>query len=601
MKNNEVTYPIRKFISFFILFEVVFALLFFLIWNNYGGGQMGHSTLMFKNPLYLLSFLLLIPFYVFYFIKLNKLNLFVNESKNPLQNSFITVKNSKKTFINIFLLRNAFVFLVMALAHPIYGEKTEEGVKESMEVVITMDISNSMNARDIDGKTSRLEVAKRSVIQLMNSFNGQKIGVCVFAGGAYIQLPLTNDYPIAKMFVNEIETSMLSNQGTNIDQAFRTSFEMFSEEKTTKAIIMITDGENHESSPSRILSKIKENDIKVCVLGIGSKMGGLVPVQPNRPELGYKLGEDGNFLLSKVDTKFIKSIATKVNGYATLTSHPFPDLTQLVKEIKKMKRNKIGSFSLKIKADKYQFLLLVSLSCLILYFLNNLFFKKIFNMKYTALFFLIFLSNQFFAQSWKDSLIDARKLYQNKEYVKAYDKYNRILKIVPKNIDISEEVAQAAYKAEKFDLAEENYIKKVNQKGVKPKSSTYHNLGNAQMKQKNYQGAIDSYKKALKINPNDEETRYNLSEAIRKLKQQQNNNKEEDNKNQDKNQQNQRNRQNQKEEDEKKDDNSNQQSSISNNTVDKILDNLSKQEAKTKQKNQEKKKSKGSSSSGRDW
>ena len=222
-------------------------------------------------------------------------------------------------------------------------------------------------------------------------------------------------------------------------------------------------------------------------------------------------------------------------------------------------------------------------------------------MKYTALFFLIFLSNQFFAQSWKDSLIDARKLYQNKEYVKAYDKYNRILKIVPKNIDISEEVAQAAYKAEKFDLAEENYIKKVNQKGIKPKSSTYHNLGNAQMKQKNYQGAIDSYKKALKINPNDEETRYNLSEAIRKLKQQQNNNKEEDNKNQDKNQQNQQNRQNQKEEDEKKDDNSNQQSSISNNTVDKILDNLSKQEAKTKQKNQEKKKSKGSSSSGRDW
>jgi len=600
MKNSRVVYPIRRFVSFFILFEIVFGLLFYFVWKIYAGEQPGDaSTLIFKHPFYFFLLLLLVPFYVFYFVKLHKLNLFVNSFRNAQHNSFITFKSNKKIFTNIFLLRNAFVFLILALAHPIFGEKTEEGVKENMEVVIAMDVSNSMNARDIDGKTSRLEVAKRSVIQLMNSFNGQKIGVCVFAGGAYIQLPLTNDYPIAKMFVNEIETNMLSNQGTNIDQAFRTSFEMFSEEKTTKAIIMITDGENHESSPSRILSKVKEEDIKVCILGIGSKTGGLVPVQPGRPELGYKLGEDGKFLMSKVDTKFIKSIATKVNGYATLTAHPFPDLSQLITEIKKMKRNKIGSFSLKIKADKYQFLLIISIISLVLYFLNNLPFNKNIHLKYSALFFLFFLTNQYFAQSWKDSLMDARKLYQNKEYVQAYEKYNRILKIVPKNIDLSEELAQAAYKAEKYDVAEENYIKKANQKGVKPKSSTYHNLGNAQMKQKNYQGAIDAYKKALKLNPTDEETRYNLSEAIRKLKQQQNNNKNEDKKNQ--NQQNQQNQQNKKKEEEQKEDNSNEQSTISNNTVDKILDNLSKQEAKTKQKNQEKKKSKGTSSSGRDW
>ena len=239
-----------------------------------------------------------------------------------------------------------------------------------MEIVIAMDISNSMNAKDIDNKTSRLEVAKRSVVQLINSFNGQKIGVCVFAGGAYVQLPLTNDYPIAKMFINEIETGMLSNQGTNVAQAFKTSLEMFSEDKTTKAIIMVTDGENHETNPSVILSKIKEEDVKVCVLGIGTKRGGLVPVNPYRSELGYKLGEDGKYLMSKVNPKLLKSIASQVNGYATLTSNPFPNLSQLVDEIKKMKKKKKASYSLSVKADRYQLPLWISFVFLLLYFLN---------------------------------------------------------------------------------------------------------------------------------------------------------------------------------------------------------------------------------------
>ena len=146
---------------------------------------------------------------------------------------------------------------------------------------------------------------------------------------------------------------------------------MFSEDKTTKAIIMVTDGENHEVNPSRILSKIKEADVKVCVLGIGTKRGGLVPVNPYRLELGYKLGEDGKYLMSKVNPKFLKSIASQVNGYATLTSNPFPNLSQLVDEIKKMKKKKHGSYSLSIKADRYQLPLLISIVFFLLYFMNS--------------------------------------------------------------------------------------------------------------------------------------------------------------------------------------------------------------------------------------
>lgn len=229
-------------------------------------------------------------------------------------------------------------------------------------------------------------------------------------------------------------------------------------------------------------------------------------------------------------------------------------------------------------------------------------------MKYLFLFLLVFFNQALKAQAWKDSLVDARKYYNQKQFGKAFEKYNNLLKIAPKDIDLSEEIAQAAYKAEQYKAAEEVYKNKLNQKNQKPKSSSYHNMGNAQMKQEDYQGAIDSYKNALRINPSDEETRYNLSEAIRKLKKQQNQQKQE---NKDKNQDQDKDKNKNKKEDPKdgekdkqeseKEDNGSESPSISDNSVDKILDNLSKQEAKTKQKNQEKKKGKGTTSTGKDW
>ena len=369
--NRTYTYNTRKLAVLFLIVELLFWGGFYLLWTILSSGNSSDNTLLFKSPNFLYFSLFLLVFYTLNFRKFIRWNRVIGNSNFSESHSFFQKVNNKQTFLKLFLLRNAIFFLVIAIAHPIYGEKKEEGVKESMEIVIAMDISNSMNAKDIDKRTSRLEVAKRSVVQLINSFNGQKIGVCVFAGGAYVQLPLTNDYPIAKMFINEIETAMLSNQGTNIAQAFKTSYEMFSEEKTTKAIIMVTDGENHEANPSRILSKIKESDVQVCVLGIGTKSGGLVPVNPNRTELGYKLGEDGKYLMSKVNPKFLKSIASQVNGYATLTSNPFPNLSQLVDEIKKMKKKKHGSYSLSIKADRFQFPLVVAIICLMFYFINS--------------------------------------------------------------------------------------------------------------------------------------------------------------------------------------------------------------------------------------
>ncbi len=233
-----------------------------------------------------------------------------------------------------------------------------------------------------------------------------------------------------------------------------------------------------------------------------------------------------------------------------------------------------------------------------------------------------FILNFAFGQQWRDSLEAARTAYQNKEYAEALKYYESAQKNAPENIDLSDEIAQSAYKAREFEKAQEIYRQNSSKKeSTIDKADNFHNLGNAQMKKKDYQGAIDSYKEALRLNPNDQQTRYNLSEAIRQLKNQQQQNKnnqdnqdqnKSDNQNQDKNQNKNQNNNlgNQGENDEKNNQNQGDQknneqkknkSNLPNKTVDRLLDKLTKQESETKRKVNSSQGGNESSKSGKDW
>ena len=158
----------------------------------------------------------------------------------------------------------------LSLAQPVFGTKKVSGTIESLELVICLDVSASMDVKDISDDLSRLDVSKRAIVQLINNLHGEKIGICVFAGGAYVQLPITSDYSAAKLFVNDITTSIMSNQGTNINAALSTANDMFTDQKCSKGIIIVTDGENHEEKPSSIFEILKKKNITVNVLGLKS-------------------------------------------------------------------------------------------------------------------------------------------------------------------------------------------------------------------------------------------------------------------------------------------------------------------------------------------
>lgn len=363
MSKSNFTYRIRIILTGIMVWEIIFWILLLLILFLFGffdGSSIGDQV-AFKNVSYLWLNLLLIPIAGLYLFNLSSTNSIAKQVAPTVRQYLLLPVSTFHSFLRYFFFRNAFVLLIFAMAQPIYGNKKLHGSVKSLELVIALDISNSMNTKDVDNRFSRLEVAKRALIQLVNNLHGEKIGISVFAGGAYVQLPLTSDYYGAKMFINEIESSMISNQGTNISQALKTSVSMFSEAKTTKGIILVTDGENHEESPNTILQSILDDNIQLCVLGIGSEQGGLIPQNPDRPELGHKRDQNGVQINSKVDEKFIHEIASKTRGYATICRDPFPDLVGLLTQINHMKRTKIDNLEFNVKENRYQFPLLCSL------------------------------------------------------------------------------------------------------------------------------------------------------------------------------------------------------------------------------------------------
>lgn len=236
---------------------------------------------------------------------------------------------------------------------------------------------------------------------------------------------------------------------------------------------------------------------------------------------------------------------------------------------------------------------------------------------------LVLLCFSAFGQDWRDSLTVARDAYKKAEYSKALKYYESAQKKAPENVDLSDEMAQSAYKAREFEKAEKIYQQSGNsKKSTIQKADNYHNLGNSRMKSKNYQGAIDAYKESLRLNPNDDNTRYNLSEAIRQLKNEQkkqenkqNQNKQDQNKqNQDKQNQDKQNEQNKSPQSPPKQNNQqgqpkegegdpqeNSKGQLPNKTVDRMLDKLMKDEAETKRKINGTNGKNQTAKSGKDW
>ena len=502
----------------------------------------------FANPefLYLLFILpVLILFFIYSNIRKRKA---IKKYGNPeLLAELMPDVSPKRQYWKFWLAFGAIAVVIFVIAGPQFGSKLETVKRQGVEIMICLDVSNSMLAEDIS--PNRLEKSKQMLARLTDGFVNDKVGLIVFAGDAFTQLPITSDYISAKMFLSSINPSMVSTQGTAMGAAINLAVRSFTPSETSdKTIILITDGENHEDDAIGAAKKAVEKGIHVNIIGIGQPNGSPIPIGGNNNFLKDK---DGNVVITKLNEQMCQDIAAAGEGIYARADNTNSALKALQTEIEKMNKSEIDSKIYSEYDEQFQVLAWIVLFLLIAEFLTMDRKSRIFRRIKLFSLLLIVCSGAMFAQKAERKNVRAgNKLYTAEKFTESEIAYRKSLEVNPRSIEGTYNLGNALYKQEKLPEAAEQYQMVVGQRerllsedpaNAEKLAHVFHNLGNISMKSKEYQKSVEAYKQSLRLNPRDDETRYNLALAQKLLEDQQgeNDDQSQDDQNKDQDQQDQ--------------------------------------------------------------
>ena len=295
----------------------------------------------FAQPQYL-YLLLIVPLMwaiYFYSVYRNRKNMAKYGNPQILQ-SLAPDVSKYKPGTKFFLQQLALIVMIFIIARPQMGAKIETVKKQGVEIIIALDVSNSMLARDI--APSRLDKAKQMLSKLIDQLDNDKVGLIVFAGDAYTQLPITSDFVSAKMFLSTISPDMVPTQGTAIGRAIALAMNSFTPDQSAdKAIIVITDAENHEDDAVQMAKEAAQKGIMVDVIGIGSEQGAPIPIGGNDTNL--RKDNQGNVVITNLNAQLGRDIAKAGDGIYISADNTGSALRALTAEVKKMKKSDIES------------------------------------------------------------------------------------------------------------------------------------------------------------------------------------------------------------------------------------------------------------------
>ncbi len=437
--------------------------------------------------------------------------------------------------VKFWLLEAALAVLILMVARPQMGTRISNEKRTGIETVIALDVSNSMKAEDVT--PNRLDRAKMMMENLVDKFTDDKIALIVFAGDAFVQLPITSDYVSAKMFLNDISPAMIASQGTDIARAIEMGTHSFtSQEGIGRAIIVITDGEDHEGGAVEAAQKAKKLGMRVFVLGIGSPSGAPVPDGQG----GYMKDNSGNTVMSALNEDMCKQVAEAGGGAYIHVENNSNAQEQLNSELAKLSQKEMESVVYSDYDEQFQafgliaLLLLIAEVCLLecrspLFKNVSLFSRKKRIVTITA---LVLLSSTAFAQTDRQYVRDGNKAFRAGDYANAEVAYRKAVEKNPRNPQAVFNLGNALFAQKKDSAAVQQYEQAAKlETNPKRRAISYHNIGVVCQSHKMYSEAIDAYKEALRLTPNDDETRYNLALCKR---QQKNQNKQDQNKQQQK-------------------------------------------------------------------
>lgn len=323
----------------------------------------------FANPEYLnLLYLLPLVIVLFWFLNRKRKVLLKRFADLELHHTLFPMDSSIKRWTKFILIIIAFACLVFAAANPQVGTKMQEVKQTGIDVFILLDVSYSMNAEDI--KPSRLEKAKYQISNLINKLRGDRIGLIIFAGQAYVQIPLTTDYSAANLFLSAVDVNSVPSQGTAIASAINLAVNSFDSLATDKVIIAITDGEDHEGDVIEAVENATSQKIKIYAIGLGSSGGVPIPIYNKYGQsVGFKKDKQGNTVLTKLDEETLQQIAVEGNGKYFRGTNYEDYLDQIYTELAELEQAEFGIKKVTDYEDRFYYFLIPAIILLVIEFI----------------------------------------------------------------------------------------------------------------------------------------------------------------------------------------------------------------------------------------
>jgi tetratricopeptide (TPR) repeat protein len=450
----------------------------------------------------------------------------------------LTASYNRSSFWKKFVLViTAMALILVSIANLRSQEGAQKISRNGIDVMIALDVSKSMLAKDI--QPNRLERAKQLLNRLIDKMSNDRIGIVVFAGKAYLQMPLTADHSAAKMYLSAATPETVPTQGTVISDALKMCFASFNaKEKKYKAVVLISDGEDHDENALKIAEQMAGEGVSINTVGIGSPQGA-----PIMDETTNELKKDaeGNTVITKLNEEELRSIADKGNGTYQLFTNTDAAVAGIYDQLATMDRRTVTDDSLVNWKSWFQYLLGAALLFLILeLFISEIKSVSVRKMKIAATVFFSLLSFSSLAQNEKEVLKKGNEEYKKADYSAAAATYGEVVKKNDANSTAQYNLGNALYKSDKKEEALTAYEKAQSQMtNYGERSNALYNKGVVLQNDKKLEDCIVAYKNALKLDPNNVDARHNLQLALKKQQQekqkQDQDKKDKDDKNKDKN------------------------------------------------------------------
>ena len=420
-------------------------------------------------------------------------------------------------------------FAILALTGPQFGHPTRNGPAQGVDVMLVLDVSRSMQAEDV--KPSRLARAKYQIRSLLDLLQGDRVGLVVFAGQAFVQCPLTTDYGAVELFLDVLDAGVVPVQGTAIGDAVRLATRSFEEgEGQHKAIVLFTDGEDHVGQPLAAAQAAAGQGVRIFAVGLGTPDGELIPTEEEDGGVSFHKDKRGQYVKTRLDESTLQDMTLETGGDYFRSTLGGAELAALYDQIAEMDQREIGSTRLTRYQERFQWPLLLALCC----FFAEAFLRRcagtgprveravrLMGTLWVVLGIWLVVCGATVGDPVASKSAEALEHYQRGEYDQALQLYRDALLDRPDAPELHFNVGDALFKRGEYDQALREFERVLSAEEKKIQAQAHYNMGNSFFQQQAFEQAVAAYKQALELDAADEDAKVNLELALEKLQEQQ--------------------------------------------------------------------------------